>query len=118
MSSDTQIELELDYALGLGFGFSGNDGFYVDVSGVTPEGEDLSLELSVTIPDNPDPNLPGFMAQLFFLEAEVWSMDDADGDSGLYGQFTIDMIDQGGDGLWTLFNPKTGEEELTAIPRQ
>jgi len=116
LSSNTNINVNLDYALGLGFGFDSQGGFYVDTSGVTKTGDELVLDLGVTIPK------ANIDAQLFFLKAGLKDAVDADGASGLFGSFTVNLIDANNDGKWQIFNPKgtpgnKGVEGLTAEAR-
>ena len=116
LSSNTNINVNLDYALGLGFGFDAKAGFYVDTSGVTKTGDELVLDLGVTIPN------ANIDAQLFFLKAGLKDAVDADGASGLFGSFRVNLIDANNDGKWQIFNPKgtpgnKGLEGLTAEAR-
>lgn len=110
LQSNTNLDLILGYQLGLGFGFDSSDGFYVDTAGVTETGDELVLFLDATIPDN-----TGFDASMFGLTASLESLADADGPSGLFGSFTVDLQDDGGDGRWTLFNPKDPGLEVLNI---
>ncbi len=48
-SRDSGLNVELSYVFGLGFGLSAGDLFYVDTSGVTDSGSELSLDLSATV---------------------------------------------------------------------
>ncbi|MGY8997000.1 MAG: hypothetical protein ACKVH7_11205, partial [Alphaproteobacteria bacterium] len=109
LESDATIQLRLDYILSLGFGFSAADGFFMDTSGATERGEELVLALSVTFEAD-----DSIEATLGFLKAELTSLpkslnpavaDDDGRESGLFGRFSVDIKDEGGDGAWTIFNP-------------
>ncbi len=88
------IEVSLDYFFGLGFGLD-TRGFFMDTAGVTAAGDELGLLMSATV--NPGASLTGVLG---FLQVQLNELDDADGDSGLYGKFAIDISDSGGDNLW------------------
>ncbi|MEI6722899.1 MAG: hypothetical protein WCO67_19215, partial [Betaproteobacteria bacterium] len=114
------IDLRFNYVLGLGFGLSKADGFYLDTSGVTESGAELQIDLSATVSAGASLN-----AQVVFLNGQlkdVWK--DASGNiidgrpSGLYGQFTVDLQDSGGNGRYTFFKPSflgTAVPETLAI---
>ncbi|MCH5373297.1 MAG: hypothetical protein JJ992_04935, partial [Planctomycetes bacterium] len=79
IDSDVSVLLSMDYLLGIGFGFSVQDTFYVDTSGVTPTGEEFSLDLSATLKGQTDPDkqqvLPAeFNATLGFVGLDLKDM--------------------------------------------
>lgn len=122
-SDASALNFALDYTFGLGFGLGGADGFYVDTSGVTDEGAEFALELSATLADK-----TALTATLGFLQASVEEMYDSnavtnqaladkygvdldiDGNSGLFAGLTLDLVDAGNDGRWTVlgFNESGG----------
>lgn len=88
LSLDGQIDVGMDWNWNFGFGLNVTDGFYV----VTSYEQELSVNLGVSISQD-------LHGELFFLDADVTSMDDAglnpqrDRDL-LTGQFYVDL---GGD---------------------
>ncbi|MCA9138139.1 MAG: hypothetical protein KDB00_15315, partial [Planctomycetales bacterium] len=114
--SNAQINVKLDYLFAFGFGFSKTDGFYLDTSGGTPTGEEISLDLNVTLTDDVT-NPASVAATLGFIKLQLVDVvpkllengefvDNPNDDgklTGLFGSFDIDLIDAGNDGRMTLF---------------
>lgn len=103
---DGDIDLSVDYQFAFGFGLSAAEGFFLSTDGAVESGEEFLLTLNAT--------LPGLDAQatLPILTARVQELADDDGVSGLYGTFSIDLQDAGGDGRWALLKGEKGSVEV------
>ena len=93
---DGQLAVSVDWAWSFGFGLDVTDGFYA-VATWEPE---LSLGVGVTLPED-------LHGELFFLDADVTSMDDAGtavdrGREMVFGTFSVDLAEPSGDGRLTL----------------
>ncbi|BAN68243.1 DUF4347 domain-containing protein [endosymbiont of unidentified scaly snail isolate Monju] len=93
LSADGGLQVSMDYVFGLGFGLSATDGVYLDTSGATASGAEFALNLAAEL-------LPGttLEANLAFLRAQLTDVADADGGSGLFGEFEVDLTDGDGNG--------------------
>ncbi|MFM9971581.1 MAG: DUF4347 domain-containing protein, partial [Burkholderiales bacterium] len=96
---DDTIDLRFNYVLGLGFGLSKADGFYLDTSGVTESGDELQIDLTATLSAG-----ASLSATVIVLQGLLQDVDDGR-PSGLYGQFSVDLRDSGGNGRYTVFKP-------------
>ena len=115
INGSPQVTVSMDYMFGFGFGFSLNDFFYIDTTGATPTGEEFSLDLSVTVTDDPA-NPAEFGASLGFVNLDIVDIpfNDPNDDgvpSGLFGSFDIDI--ESDSGRLGLRNLSTFEIEAT-----
>src|SRR5205814_1396544 len=98
-------DIALTYTFGLGFGFSKADGIYIDTTGVNARGDEITLDLSATFPGA---EVSGQLGPLNLTVKDVVQADrdlaflsalaDTDGPSGVFGSFSVDLQDSGGDG--------------------
>ncbi|MEH6909626.1 MAG: DUF4347 domain-containing protein [Oceanicoccus sp.] len=104
----TGIELLMDYRMGIGFGFSGNDGFFLNTAGAEVSGNEVELNLIAQLTDG-----TALDVTLALLSGTMQEIDDdADGNSRLQGQVSVDLVDGGGDGRWTILG---GESESLSV---
>ncbi len=89
------VEVKLDYLFAFGFGFSTSDGFYLNTHGTAATGDELQLDLSVTL--TPEGSAPTTLTgELAFVTLQmIDQVNDPDGlPSGVFGSLGIDL--QGG----------------------